>query len=261
MSIQTTDLGKVMVTPRGEYNEATQYYELDIVSYQGNSFLVVADCIGVTPAEGDEHYQLLAKKGDQGPQGQKGDTGDQGPQGPQGNPGTPGQQGEKGDKGDPGKSAYEIAVENGYVGTEEDFNSAISNITITTDKVLAFGPQTVATSAWVADDTQTDYGFRAAIPLQDITVYYTPDVRFSVDDATSGILSPVATSYDGGIYIYSSEQPAAEVQIESIVCTFVEDYTPPVEEPEQEGEAEEETTPEVPEGETTEEETTEEGTV
>lgn len=258
MSIQTTDLGKVMVTPRGEYNEATQYYELDIVSHQGNSFLVVADCIGVTPAEGDEHYQLLAKKGDQGPQGQKGDTGEQGPQGPQGNPGTPGQQGEKGDKGDPGKSAYEIAVDNGYVGTEEDFNDAITNITITTDKVLAFGPQTVATSAWASDDTQTDYGFRAAIPLEGITVYYTPDVRFSVDDATSGILSPVATSYDGGIYIYASEQPAAEVKIESIVCTFVEDYTPPVEEPEQEEEAEEET-----EEETTpeQEETTEEGTV
>ena len=90
-------------------------------------------------------------------------------------------------------------------------------------------------------------------------MYYTPDVRFSVDDATSGILSPVATSYDGGIYIYASEQPAAEVQIESIVCTFVEDYTPPVEEPEQEESTEEETTPE--QEETTEEGATEEGTV
>ena len=131
--------------------------------------------------------------------------------------------------------------------------------------MLAFGPQTVATSAWASDDTQTDYGFRAAIPLEGITVYYTPDVRFSVDDATSGILSPVATSYDGGIYIYASEQPAAEVKIESIVCTFVEDYTPPVEEPEQEEEAEEETTPEqeeeAEEETTPEQEETEEGTV
>ena len=255
MSIQTTDLGKVMTTPRGEYNEATQYHELDIVTHQGSSYLVLSDVIGVTPTEGDEHYQVLAKKGDQGIQGV------QGPQGPQGPAGAAGQQGEKGDKGDPGKSAYEIAVENGFVGDENDFNNALTNVTVSVDKVQAFPQQTVAVEAWAADTTQTDYGFRAAVPLEGITEYYTPDVRFSVDDATSGILSPVATSYDGGIYIYASEKPAAEVHIESVVCTFVEDYVPPVEEPEQEEETEEETTPEVPEGETTEEETTEEGTV
>lgn len=255
MSIQTTDLGKVMTTPRGEYNEATQYHELDIVTHQGSSYLVLSDVIGVTPTEDDEHYQVLAKKGDQGIQGPAG------PEGPQGPAGAAGQQGEKGDKGDPGKSAYEIAVENGFVGNENDFNNALTNVTVSVDKVQAFPQQTVAVEAWAADTTQTDYGFRAAVPLEGITEYYTPDVRFSVDDATSGILSPVATSYDGGIYIYASEKPAAEVHIESVVCTFVEDYVPPVEEPEQEEETEEETTPEVPEGETTEEETTEEGTV
>ena len=246
MSIQTTDLGKVMTTPRGEYNEATQYHELDIVTHQGSSYLVLSDVIGVTPTEGDEHYQVLAKKGDQGIQGPAG------PEGPQGPAGAAGQQGEKGDKGDPGKSAYEIAVENGFVGNENDFNNALTNVTVSVDKVQAFPQQTVAVEAWAEDDTQTDYGFRAAVPLEGITEYYTPDVRFSVDDATSGILSPVATSYDGGIYIYASEKPAAEVHIESVVCTFVEDYVPPVEEPEQEEETE---------GETTEEETTEEGTV
>lgn len=255
MSIQTTDLGKVMTTPRGEYNEATQYHELDIVTHQGSSYLVLSDVIGVTPTEGDEHYQVLAKKGDQGIQGPAG------PEGPQGPAGAAGQQGEKGDKGDPGKSAYEIAVENGFVGNENDFNNALTNVTVSVDKVQAFPQQTVAVAAWAEDTTQTDYGFRAAVPLEGITEYYTPDVRFSVDDATSGILSPVATSYDGGIYIYASEKPAAEVHIESVVCTFVEDYVPPVEEPEQEEETEEETTPEVPEGETTEEETAEEGTV
>lgn len=258
MSIQTTDLGKVMTTPRGEYNEATQYHELDIVSHQGSSYLVLSDVIGVTPTEGDEHYQVLAKKGDQGVQGIQGPAGPEGPQGPAG---AAGQQGPAGPKGDPGKSAYEIAVENGFVGDENDFNNALTNVTVSVDKVQAFPQQTVAVEAWAADTTQTDYGFRAAVPLEGITEYYTPDVRFSVDDATSGILSPVATSYDGGIYIYASEKPAAEVHIESVVCTFVEDYVPPVEEPEQEEETEEETTPEVPEGETTEEETTEEGTV
>lgn len=257
MSVQTTDLGKVMTTPRGEYNEATQYHELDIVSHQGSSYLVLSDVIGVTPVEGDEHYQVLAKKGDQGVQGIQGPAGPEGPQGPAGAAGPQGPQ------GTPGKSAYEIAVENGFTGNENDFNNALTNVTVSVDKVQAFPQQVVAVEAWAADTTQTDYGFRAAVPLEGITEYYTPDVRFSVDDATSGILSPVATSYDGGIYIYASEKPAAEVHIESVVCTFVEDYVPPVEEPEQEEETEEETTPEQEETEeeTTEEETTEEGTV
>lgn len=46
-------------------------------------------------------------------------TGIQGPPGPRGPEGPPGQRGPGG--GDPGKSAYEIAVENGFVGTEAEW--------------------------------------------------------------------------------------------------------------------------------------------
>ena len=78
-------------------------------------------------------------KGDTGPQGPKGDTGDTGPQGPKGDTGATGPQGPKGDTGDTGpqgpkgdtgatgatgaagKSAYEIAVANGYSGTETEW--------------------------------------------------------------------------------------------------------------------------------------------
>ena len=50
-----------------------------------------------------------------------------GTQGPQGEPGPKGDKGEKGDKGDPGspgipgKSAYEVAVDTGYVGSESEW--------------------------------------------------------------------------------------------------------------------------------------------
>ena len=69
-------------------------------------------------------------KGDQGetgPQGPKGDPGDTGPQGPKGDPGDTGPQGPKGDPGDTGdkgaqgKSAYDLWLEAGNVGTEADF--------------------------------------------------------------------------------------------------------------------------------------------
>lgn len=82
---------------------------------------------------------LTGPKGDAGP---KGDNGLQGPIGPQGQQGEKGQDGQKGERGEPGpigpqgpigltgpkgadgkdgKSAYEIAKENGYEGTKEEW--------------------------------------------------------------------------------------------------------------------------------------------
>lgn len=67
---------------------------------------------------------LKGEKGDQGPQGVAGVKGDPGAQGipgktgekgPKGDPGTPGKNGDK------GKSAYEIAKQNGYSGTEKEW--------------------------------------------------------------------------------------------------------------------------------------------
>ena len=53
--------------------------------------------------------------GEQGPQGPQGETGPQGPEGPAGQDGTDGVDGA------PGKSAYEIAVEDGYTGTSAEW--------------------------------------------------------------------------------------------------------------------------------------------
>lgn len=54
-------------------------------------------------------------RGPQGPAGPQGPQGETGPAGPQGAPGTAGPQ------GDEGKSAYEVAVDNGFEGTEEEW--------------------------------------------------------------------------------------------------------------------------------------------
>ncbi len=69
-----------------------------------------------------------------GPQGIPGEPGAQGPRGEQGIPGMPGPQGlqgEKGSAGIPGKdgaagrSAYELAVQHGFVGTEQEWLSSL----------------------------------------------------------------------------------------------------------------------------------------
>lgn len=85
----------------------------------------IAGTPGLTGPQGP-----VGPKGDTGATGATGAKGDPGPAGPAGPPGTPGAngtngtdgaKGDKGDQGDPGKSAYEIAVDNGFVGTEAEW--------------------------------------------------------------------------------------------------------------------------------------------
>ena len=84
-----TILGKVSLTPKGEYSPDTAYTALDVVNYGGSSWLALQNVTGVAPVEGED-WMLLAQKGDrgeqgiQGIQGIQGETGGQGPTGPQG---------------------------------------------------------------------------------------------------------------------------------------------------------------------------------
>lgn len=73
---------------------------------------------------GDETAWLASLVGPQGPKGDQGDAGAPGQDGADGAPGTPGANGEDGADGAPGaagKSAYEIAVDGGFVGTEAEW--------------------------------------------------------------------------------------------------------------------------------------------
>lgn len=88
-------------------------------------------------------------------------------------------------------------------------------------KIMAFGPQTVASSAWASDDTYPDYPYRAAVALSGVTANHAPIVNFSNADSLSGKLSPVADSYAGGVYIYATESLAETVNIGSVICVKV----------------------------------------
>ena len=72
---------------------------------------------GATGPAGPKGEQGL--QGIQGVQGPQGKTGPQGEQGPQGNPGT---------NGTNGKSAYQLAQEGGYKGTEAQFVAILNNL-------------------------------------------------------------------------------------------------------------------------------------
>ena len=66
--------------------------------------------------------------GEQGPQGPAGPKGDTGEAGAKGDTGAQGPQGVPGEKGADGKSAYTAAAENGYTGTEQEFNTTLGNL-------------------------------------------------------------------------------------------------------------------------------------
>lgn len=109
------------------------------------------------------------------------------------------------------------------VHTSKIADGAVTRAKLATDvKVLSFTNKAVATSAWVSDTTYTDFPYRAAVACQGVTAKYYAEVVFSPTDALDGIFCPVVESYDGGVYLYASEIPAAALTIPTIVCTPVE---------------------------------------
>lgn len=65
---QTHNLGKVAPTPRGAYSSTAQYAPLDIITYNGSSYMVLQSVTGVTPPS-SAYYQLIASKGETGADG------------------------------------------------------------------------------------------------------------------------------------------------------------------------------------------------
>jgi len=103
--------GRVAMVPKGEWASATAYTRLDVVLYNGSSWVAIADSTGQVPAEGSAYWQLLSLKGEQGEKGDKGDTGatgatgtkgDKGDTGATGATGATGPQGPKGEQGEQG---------------------------------------------------------------------------------------------------------------------------------------------------------------
>ena len=58
-----TIIGKVGLTPKKDYDLNTSYKRLDLVSYEGSSYVCLKDCIGILPTN-DIYWQLSASKGD-----------------------------------------------------------------------------------------------------------------------------------------------------------------------------------------------------
>lgn len=76
----------------------------------------------------------------------------------------------------------------------------------------------IVPAAYVADETYPDFPFRAAIPLDGINETMTPCVTFDVAEAIGGMFAPVASCYNGGVYIYAESALNYEIIIPTIIC-------------------------------------------
>lgn len=98
---------------------------LDRITFDISGSVIVAraDSSGTISPEAIEKAisDYLEKNPEIGTKGEKGDPGEPGPKGDPGEPGPKGDPGNPGEPGRDGKSAYDIAVENGFVGTESEW--------------------------------------------------------------------------------------------------------------------------------------------
>jgi hypothetical protein len=85
-------------------------------------------------------------------------------------------------------------------------------------KKLQFNNVSVSVADFVADATYEDFPFRAAVSLEGVLNSMIPEIIFSLLDATSGLFSPVVESYNGGVYLYATDAPEADVTVPVIIC-------------------------------------------
>lgn len=65
---QTYTLGKVSITPKGEFSPNVVYSQLDLISYNGSSYLVTQSVFGLVPPN-PTYYMAIGSKGDTGNDG------------------------------------------------------------------------------------------------------------------------------------------------------------------------------------------------
>lgn len=163
----STNLGRVSLAPRGEYDPQAQYRRLDIVGYGGSSYLALRDLQGVTPENGAD-YMLIAQRGDVGAAGE---TGPQGEQGVQGEKGDTGEKGGAGDTGN-GIAGIERTSGSGAAGTTDTYT-----ITMTDGSTSAFQVYNGADGAGAGDMTKSVYDSQNK----------NTDVFAYVDEAVKGV--------------------------------------------------------------------------
>jgi hypothetical protein len=197
----STDLGKIVMTPKGAYNASTQYEIYDVVTYDGASYCALKSVIGVTPSDDGINYNLLADRGAIGPTGPIGNIGATGPIGPTGSVGPTGPTGPIGitkSAIEPTDPAVEIWIDD---GGEAD-NYELMRLLIGAAKWIAFPTIFVPASGWSASAPFTQQisvtGMLSTMePFYDVVHSETPATA-DAEDAAYALITDL-DSADGSV--------------------------------------------------------------
>jgi len=80
-------------------------------------------------------------------------------------------------------------------------------------QVITLTNLTITTSDWSSDLTYAAYPYKATINASGVDNTFTPEIILSVDDATEGIIAPVALSGNSSVSLYASELPTKSITI------------------------------------------------
>ena len=115
-----------------------------------------------------------------------------------------------------------------YTGTDWTYDSGIvvlSNygITVTGTPVqndtvtVAYTAGTAPFKYNVAHEAE-GYPYRSIVPLANVKATMIPQVTLGLADAISGMFAPIVESYDGGIFVYATNEPTGSITIPTIIC-------------------------------------------
>jgi len=159
--------------------------------------------------------QLALLKGEKGDKGDKGEQGIPGDQGLQGDQGIQGIQGIQGVQGEEGLSAYEVAVSEGYTGSEAEWLASLKG-----DKgdkgdkmtVLQVASLTLLTTGWTLVGSIYEYDLSNANILDTSIVDVIPD-NDSIEVVKNADIYPKTVSSAGSVKLYAKNLPSGNIGV------------------------------------------------
>ena len=195
MSTTTKNVGRVSIVPKGYWNINNTYIRLDLVTYDGNSYIAKKDVPKNIQLSNNEYWMLIALKGEQG------------------------------------ASAYEQAVAGGYTGTEAQFVEDLASFKTLSEQAADSAEQAaLIVDAVEQTMTATTVGpasiatFEASVdgmPLKGLTV----DIKPMQAEGTPTPENPLPISGWTGANVFNDPKYALKINWNQIRTDSVQTYT------------------------------------
>lgn len=146
---------------KGAWSNSTAYAVNDAVSYNGSSYIALANNTNLVPDMNPAIWDLLAQKGDTGLAGPEGPAGAQGPAGPQGMAGPAGLQGPEGPVGPAGPAGAEGPAGPAGVVATATFSGSVGIVGGNATQFIFAGPTvnvTTTASQRISGSAQAPFG-------------------------------------------------------------------------------------------------------